>query len=62
MVFDADERPSDAIALALGQHVPILVADRVLQEAAMRMEDMAPEREHVLPELRGWRPEEPTQL
>jgi bifunctional DNase/RNase len=31
--FQIDARPSDAIALALGNHVPILVADGVIAEA-----------------------------
>lgn len=41
LAFDA--RPSDAIALALGNDVPIFVAKRVLEEAGIRPSDIPAE-------------------
>ena len=35
-----DARPSDCIALALGNRAPIFVADAVLKEAALTEEDL----------------------
>jgi len=35
-VFELDARPSDAIALAIGNHVPIFVAQRVIDEAGIQ--------------------------
>ena len=60
-VFDLDARPSDAVALALGNRVPIFVANRVLDEAAVRPEDLERSEDDVPPPRVG-RPEEPTQL
>src|SRR5262249_35428984 len=44
-VFRVDARPSDAIALAIGNHVPIYVARAVLDEAGIRGDDL----QHRLP-------------
>jgi bifunctional DNase/RNase len=38
-VVELDARPSDAIALALGSHVPIFVARRVIERAGVHGED-----------------------
>lgn len=38
-LLEIDARPSDAIALALRAHVPILVASKVMKEAAIEPED-----------------------
>lgn len=35
-----DARPSDAIALAIGNRVPIYVAQRVLDESGMSIEEL----------------------
>jgi hypothetical protein len=52
-LFDVDSRPSDAIALAVRAHVPILINQKVLDEAGIRpeqdmREDNQPES-HVPP-------------
>jgi bifunctional DNase/RNase len=39
-VFRVDARPSDAIALAIGNHVPIYVAKQVMDEAGMRRDEL----------------------
>ena len=39
-ILDLDARPSDAIALAIGNHVPIYVARRVLEEAGKRPSEL----------------------
>lgn len=39
-VVQIDARPSDAIALALGNRVPIFVAQRVIDQAGIRKSDM----------------------
>jgi len=39
-VMEVDARPSDAIAIALGDRVPIFVARQVLDEAGIRAEDL----------------------
>lgn len=39
-VFKLDARPSDAIALALGDHVPIYVARSVLDEAGYKWDEV----------------------
>jgi len=41
-IIDLDARPSDAIALAIGDHVPIYVARRVLDRAGVRRDESAP--------------------
>lgn len=38
-LMEIDARPSDAIALALRAHVPILVESRIMQEAAIEPEE-----------------------
>jgi uncharacterized protein len=38
-LLEIDARPSDAIALALRAHIPILVESRVMQEAAIEPEE-----------------------
>jgi bifunctional DNase/RNase len=38
-IIDLDARPSDAIALALGNRVPIYVAQRVIDSAGVRRDD-----------------------
>jgi hypothetical protein len=38
-VVELDARPSDAIALALGNHVPIFVARRVIEQAGVHRDD-----------------------
>jgi len=38
-VIELDSRPSDAIALALGNHAPIYVARRVIEQAGVRRND-----------------------
>ncbi|MCC6148276.1 MAG: bifunctional nuclease family protein [Anaerolineaceae bacterium] len=43
-VLDIDSRPSDAIALAVRWHVPILVAQEVLQTAGIMPEQELPEQ------------------
>jgi uncharacterized protein len=40
--IEIDARPSDAIALALGNHVPIFVAEQVIEEAGVRTDKDAP--------------------
>ena len=61
--FDVDARPSDAIALATGSGVPILVAGAVFDAAAIPASelglDKTPDGLRVPPRVR---PEEPTQL
>jgi bifunctional DNase/RNase len=37
-VFNVDSRPSDAIALAARAHIPVLVADEILDEAGIEPE------------------------
>jgi bifunctional DNase/RNase len=39
-VLHIDARPSDAIALAIGNHVPIYVAKQVMDEAGMRRDEL----------------------
>ena len=39
-VFKLDARPSDAVALAIGDHVPIYVARSVLEEAGYKWDDV----------------------
>lgn len=58
--FDLDARPSDAVALALGNQVPIFVAKAVLDEAGIRPEDLL--NDEGIPAPRTGRPDEPTQL
>lgn len=60
-LFDVDARPSDALALALGNRVPIFVARKVLDAAALRPEDLTLDEEEM-PNPRTGRPDEPTQL
>ena len=36
VIIELDARPSDAIALAIGNDVPIFVAEKVIERAAMR--------------------------
>jgi len=56
-LFEVDSRPSDAIALAVRAHVPILINQKVLDEAGIRPEqDM---REDNLPESHVPPAEEP---
>lgn len=53
-VIELDARPSDAIALALGNHAPIYVAQKVLQQAGIRAKDLpqpAPEKMGPAPEI-----------
>jgi uncharacterized protein len=38
-VIELDSRPSDAIALALGNHAPIYVSRRVIEQAGVRRSD-----------------------
>ena len=38
--FEIDSRPSDALAVALRMHVPILVAEEVMEEAIVLEEDL----------------------
>ena len=38
--FEIDSRPSDALAVALRMHVPILVAEEVMEEALVLEEDI----------------------
>jgi len=61
-VFDVDARPSDAIALAIGNRVPIFVASDVVNAAGMRLEDITkePRDDPMVPPSK--RPEEPTML
>ncbi len=60
--FDVDARPSDAIALALGNRVPIFVAARVFAEAGMRLEDLSVAGPEELPAAPMGRPRDPMQL
>ena len=39
-VIEVDARPSDAIALAIGNKVPIYVSQRVLDAAGIQREDL----------------------
>jgi bifunctional DNase/RNase len=39
-VFKLDARPSDAIALAIGSHVPIFVAQRVIDQVGQRWDQL----------------------
>jgi hypothetical protein len=39
-VFKLDARPSDAVALAIGDHVPIYVAKAVLEEAGYKWDEV----------------------
>lgn len=39
-VFRLDARPSDAVALAIGDHVPIYVAKKVLEDAGYKWDDV----------------------
>ena len=39
-LVELDARPSDAIALAIGNHVPIFVAKAVIEHAGVRIDDM----------------------
>ena len=39
-VFRVDARPSDAVALAIGNHVPIYVAKQVMDAAAIRRDEL----------------------
>jgi hypothetical protein len=39
-VFRVDARPSDAVALAIGNHVPIYVAKQVMDAAGMRRDEL----------------------
>ena len=39
-VFKLDARPSDAVALAIGDHVPIYVAKSVLEEAGYKWDEV----------------------
>ena len=47
--FEIDSRPSDALAVALRMHVPILVAEEVMEEAIVLEEDL----EHVEEDIQG---------
>jgi len=47
--FEIDSRPSDALAVALRMHVPILVAEEVMEEAIVWEEDL----EHVEEDIQG---------
>jgi bifunctional DNase/RNase len=60
--FDVDARPSDAIALAIGNRVPIFVAARVFEEAGMRLEDLSVADPDELPAAPMGRPRDPMQL
>jgi bifunctional DNase/RNase len=60
--FDVDARPSDAIALAIGNRVPIFVATRVFEEAGMRPEDISVADPDELPAAPMGRPRDPMQL
>jgi hypothetical protein len=60
--FDVDARPSDAIALAIGNRVPIFVAARVFEEAGMRLEDLSVADPDELPTSPVGRPRDPMQL
>lgn len=47
-LVDVDARPSDAIALAIGNHAPIFVAKRVFDAAGLRRKDIEdPERRRI---------------
>lgn len=59
--FDVDARPSDAIALALGNRIPIFVATKVFEAAGMRFEDLSLEGDE-LPNPPTGRPRDPMQL
>ncbi len=53
-VIELDARPSDAIALALGNHAPIYVARKVVQQAGIRAEDLpqpAPDKMEPAPDI-----------
>lgn len=53
-VIELDARPSDAIALALGNHAPIYVARKVVQEAGIRARDFpqpAPDKMKPAPDI-----------
>jgi len=61
--FDVDARPSDAIALAAGNGVPIFVASAVFDTAAVSAADLGlDEHRDGLRMPTGGKPEEPTQL
>ena len=47
--FEIDSRPSDALAVALRMHVPILVAEEVMEEAIVWEEKL----EHVEEDIQG---------
>jgi uncharacterized protein len=50
-VFKVDARPSDAMALAVGNKVPVYVARRVLDEGGVKREDL--EQRRVMPPSGG---------
>ena len=47
--FEIDSRPSDALAVALRMHVPILVAEEIMDEAIVWEENL----EHVEEDIQG---------
>ena len=49
---EIDSRPSDALAVALKMHAPILVAEEVMGEAIVWENDMADIEEDIQPELK----------
>jgi bifunctional DNase/RNase len=57
-VLELDARPSDAIALAIGNHVPILVACRVIEQTAIPRPSLLEEREvpDTIPPVEGCPP------
>ncbi len=46
-IFKVDARPSDAVALAIGNKVPVYVAREVLDEAGVKRQDL--EQRRVMP-------------
>ena len=61
--FDVDARPSDAIALATGAGVPILVARSVFDAAAVTASDLGLDKEPDQPHVPSrTKPREPTEL
>jgi len=60
--FDVDARPSDAIALALGNNVPIYVSTRVFEQAGVSPNDISGTDPDELPSSPMGRPKDPMQL
>ncbi len=49
-IIEVDARPSDAIALAIGNRVPIYVAEDVIKKAGVKKDDLMPGRPGLVPD------------